>query len=75
MTARHCRAVQYFSTFAIGSLVRVRERDWVVVPSDDPAVVMKLLPLSSDESETVGIHSQIDGRNVKEHVTLHAVPD
>jgi len=43
---------------AIGSLVRVRERDWVVLPSEDPEI-LKLRPLSGSEAEVCGIHKAI----------------
>jgi len=37
-----------------GSLVRYRERDWVVMPSDDPALVL-LRPLGGSSVETCGV--------------------
>jgi hypothetical protein len=49
--------------YSVGSLVRVRERDWVVLPSDD-ADILCLRPLSGSESEICGIHRAIEGRNV-----------
>jgi hypothetical protein len=50
---------------AIGSLVRVRERDWVVLPSDDPEI-LKLRPLSGSEAEVCGIHKAIEGADLEE---------
>ena len=50
---------------AIGSLVRVRERDWVVLPSDDPDI-LKLRPLSGSEAEVCGIHKAIEGADLGE---------
>jgi integrase len=50
---------------AIGSLVRVRERDWVVLPSDDPDI-LKLRPLSGTEAEVCGIHKGIEGADLEE---------
>ena len=49
--------------YSVGSLVRVRERDWVVLPSDDEDILC-LRPLSGSESEICGIHRSIEGRNV-----------
>jgi superfamily II DNA or RNA helicase len=49
--------------YSVGSLVRVRERDWVVLPSDDEDILC-LRPLSGSESEICGIHRAIEGRNV-----------
>lgn len=49
--------------YPVGSLVRVRERDWVVLPSDD-ADILCLRPLSGSESEICGIHRAIEGRHV-----------
>jgi SNF2 family DNA or RNA helicase len=50
--------------FPVGSLVRIRERDWVVLPSDDADIVC-LRPLSGSESEICGIHRQIEGHALK----------
>jgi len=50
--------------FTIGSLVRAREREWVVLPSDDPEV-LRLRPLSGSESEVCGIHKAIEGSDVQ----------
>ena len=49
--------------YPVGSLVRVRERDWVVLPSDDEDILC-LRPLSGSESEICGIHRAIEGRHV-----------
>ena len=51
--------------YTIGSLVRVRDRDWVVLPSDDPDV-LRLRPLSGSEAEVCGIHSAIEGGDVQQ---------
>ena len=40
--------------FSLGSLVRVRDCEWVVMPSEDPDV-LNLKPLSVREAETCGI--------------------
>lgn len=50
--------------YSVGSLVRVRERDWVVLPSDD-ADILFLRPLSGSESEICGIHRAIEGASVQ----------
>jgi superfamily II DNA or RNA helicase len=50
--------------FPVGSLVRIRERDWVVLPSDDIDIVC-LRPLSGSESEICGIHRLIEGHALK----------
>ena len=54
--------------YPIGCLVRIRERDWVVLPSDD-ADILCLRPLSGSESEICGIHRAIEGR----HLPLPAI--
>ncbi|HUX88000.1 MAG TPA: DEAD/DEAH box helicase, partial [Chloroflexota bacterium] len=41
--------------FAIGSLVRARGRDWIVLPSDDPEVLM-LRPLGGTDDDARGIY-------------------
>lgn len=40
---------------AVGSIVRCRNREWVVLPSREPQVIY-LRPLAGDESETCGIY-------------------
>ena len=45
-------------------MVRIRERDWVVLPSDDTDIVC-LRPLSGSESEICGIHREIEGHALK----------
>ena len=63
-------ATGHVSEFPVGSLVRIRERDWVVLPSDDTDIVC-LRPLSGGESEICGIHRAIEGSRLQ-----HAdVPD
>ena len=42
-------------TFSPGSLVNVRDRDWVVMPSDDPDLLL-IKPLGGSEDETTGIY-------------------
>lgn len=50
--------------YAVGLLVRVRDREWVVLPSDDPEV-LNLRPLSGSEWEACGIHLGLEGHEVK----------
>src|SRR5215813_2905332 len=60
--------------FPVGSLVRVRDRDWVVLPSDDPEIVC-LRPLSGSESEVCGIHRQIERHSLKHAEFAPPKPD
>jgi hypothetical protein len=53
--------------YAIGSLVRTRGRDWVVVPSDEDEV-LRLRPLSGSEGETIGLLRQLEESAVEESV-------
>ncbi len=39
---------------SVGSLVRARGRDWVVLPSDEPEV-LRLRPLTGTEGDAVGL--------------------
>ena len=39
---------------AIGTIVRARSREWVVLPPDDPGVI-RLRPLAGSEAEVAGI--------------------
>jgi len=50
--------------YPVGSLVQIRERDWVVLPSDDPDVRM-LRPLNGSEAESCGIHLSLEGRSIQ----------
>ena len=43
------------ATYPVGSLVRCREREWVVLPSADENLLL-LRPLGGSESETAGIY-------------------
>jgi superfamily II DNA or RNA helicase len=45
--------------FAPGCLVRARDRDWVVQPSDDPDLLM-LKPLGGSDDEITGIYLPLD---------------
>jgi len=46
-------------SFTPGCLVRVRERDWVVQPSDDPDLLL-LKPLGGTDDEMAGIYLPLD---------------
>ncbi|MEQ8810906.1 MAG: helicase, partial [Imperialibacter sp.] len=50
-----------------GMLVNYRDRDWIVMPSDDPDV-LRVKPLGGSEEETTGIYLplQLPGEEVKE---------
>lgn len=61
------------STHSIGSLVQVRGRDWVVVPSDDPDQIIRLRPLSGSEDESIGIHRLLEGIDL--HPAIFPDPD
>jgi len=50
--------------FTIGSLVYAREREWVVLPSDNPDVLL-LRPLSGTENEICGISRLLEGAEVR----------
>ncbi|MDD4175289.1 MAG: SNF2-related protein, partial [Kiritimatiellae bacterium] len=45
--------------FSPGCLVRLRDRDWVVQPSDDPDLLL-LKPLGGSDDETTGIYLPLD---------------
>jgi superfamily II DNA or RNA helicase len=60
--------------YPVGSLVRIRERDWVVLPSDDTDIVC-LRPLSGSESEICGIHREIEGHALKHAEFAPPVPE
>lgn len=46
-------------TFAVGSLVRARGREWVVLPSTDEEVIM-VRPLGGSDDEVTGIHTLLE---------------
>jgi len=58
--------------FSVGSLVRAREREWVVLPSEDPDI-LKLRPLSGTEKEICGISKLMEGAEVQK--AQFQVPD
>lgn len=52
-------------TFTVGSLVRCREREWVVLPSLDEDLLL-LRPLGGAEAEVCGIFLPVEGDRVAE---------
>jgi len=50
--------------FAPGSLVRARNRDWVVLPSDD-ADLLRLRPLGGTDEDAVGLYLPLEGGEVR----------
>src|ERR1035441_7225645 len=46
-------------TFAVGSLVRARGREWVVLPQSEPDLLM-LRPLGGSEEEVTGIYVPLE---------------
>ena len=60
--------------YPVGSLVRIRERDWVVLPSDD-ADILCLRPLSGSEAEICGIHRAIEGSRLQHAEFAPPVPE
>jgi hypothetical protein len=51
-------------TYTLGSLVRARERDCVVLHSDDPEI-RNLWPHNGSESEACGVHLGLEPDSVK----------
>jgi superfamily II DNA or RNA helicase len=51
------------SRYEIGSLVRCREREWIVLPSEREDVLM-LRPIGGTEAEVCGIYLPIEGHSV-----------
>jgi hypothetical protein len=50
--------------FAVGSLVTVCDRDWIVLPTDYPNI-LKLRPLSGAERETCGVHVDLEDSELR----------
>jgi len=55
--------LQNAGVYQVGSLVRVRGREWVVLPSES-AEILRLRPLSGGEDELSAIHMQLEGGSV-----------
>src|SRR5260370_9281592 len=52
------------SQYEVGSLVLLRGREWVVIPSDGSDVI-RLRPLSGREEETIGVHRLLEENQLK----------
>jgi hypothetical protein len=50
--------------FEVGSLVLLRGREWVVIPSDGSDVI-RLRPLSGREEESIGVHTLLEENYLK----------
>lgn len=55
-----------------GSLVKARERDWIVLPQDEPDVI-RLRPIDGDDAAGIGIHLQLEPDALSE--ATYALPD
>ena len=53
------------TSFPTGSIVRCRDREWVVQPSDLTDVLM-LRPLGGSPDEVTGIYLPLEGRDVRQ---------
>ena len=58
--------------FAVGSLVRARGREWVVLPQDDDDVLL-LRPLGGTDGDAVGLYLPLEGHDVSS--ASFALPD
>ncbi len=56
---REARQRQIQANTSPGALVRARDRDWVVLPPDEPGVV-RLRPVDGSEHESVGIYLPLE---------------
>lgn len=59
-------------TYAVGSLVRARGREWGVLPESDEEV-LRVRPLGGSEDEATGIVLAFEGPDVTE--ARFALPD
>ncbi|PIZ25568.1 MAG: hypothetical protein COY47_05235, partial [Chloroflexi bacterium CG_4_10_14_0_8_um_filter_57_5] len=57
-------------TFTVGSLVKARGREWVVLPDSDPELLM-LRPLGGTDNEITGIYLPLE----KVEPATFALPD
>ena len=55
-----------------GSLVKARERDWIVLPQDEPDVI-RLRPIDGDDASGIGIHLHLEPDALSE--ATYAFPD
>ena len=49
---------------SLGSLVRARGRDWIVLPGREPSV-LHLRPLTRGQADEIGIYLPLEGGQVK----------
>ncbi len=54
---------QTAESFAVGSMVRARGREWVVLPSDDPQI-LRLRPLGGADEDACGLSLPLEGGEV-----------
>src|SRR5690606_13506613 len=59
--------------FTPGSLVNLRDRDWVVMPSHDPDLLL-IKPLGGSEDETTGIYLPLTFPDDKPQETVFPRP-
>ena len=53
------------SAFSVGSIVRVRGRDWIVLPASGPDV-LNLKPITGGDASSIGLFLPLEGAGVKE---------
>lgn len=58
--------------FTVGSLVAARGREWVVLPNDDPELLM-LRPLGGADADACGVYLPLEGHDVRP--ATFAAPD
>jgi hypothetical protein len=51
--------------FSVGSLVRARGREWVVLPESEPEDTLVLRPLGGTDDEDAGIYTRLERRPVR----------
>ncbi len=52
------------SDYAVGSLVRVRGREWVVLPQSDDDTLM-VRPIGGGDDETTGLYLPLEGQDIE----------
>jgi hypothetical protein len=60
--------------YPVGSLGHIRERDWVVLPSEDPDLLL-VRPLSGSEAESCGVHLRLEGASIQPAQFPDPTPD
>ncbi len=50
---------------AVGSLVRLRGRDWIVLPSEDPELVLNLKPVTGLDAERTGVFLPLEKADIE----------